>query len=54
MSLVNFISLEFSQCFFYEFAVFHNCQKHLDDKTHSQRNSFRVNPFSDAVSWQAK
>ena len=30
-------------------AVFHNCQKHLDDKTHSHRNSFRLEPFSDAV-----
>ena len=54
MALVNFISLRFSQCFFYEFAVFHNCQKRLDDKTHSHSNSFRVNPFSDAVAWQAK
>ena len=49
MSLVNFTSLQFSQCFFYKFAVFHNCQKHLDDKTHSHRNSFRLNSFSHAV-----
>ena len=49
MSLVNFTSLHFSQCFFYKFAVFHKCQKHLDDKTHSPRNNFRVNSFSLAV-----
>ena len=49
MPLVNFTSLQFSQCFFYKFAVFHNCQKHLDDKTHLHRNSFRVNPSFHAV-----
>ena len=77
MSLVNFTSLQFSQCFSqprtqgiisargwrgsrdntlgtrlcfsYKFAVFHNCQKHLNDKTHSHRNSFHLNPFSQAV-----
>ena len=33
MLLVNFTLLQFSQCFFYKLAVFHDCQKHLDDKT---------------------
>ena len=27
----------------------HNCQKHLDDETHSHRNSFRLNQFSHSV-----
>ena len=49
-SLVNFTSLQFCQCFLYKlFAVFHNCQKQLDDKTHLHRNSFRLNLFSHAV-----
>ena len=54
MSLVNFTSLHFSHALFllqYKCAVFHNCQKHLDDKTHLHRNTFRLNPFSQ---WSAK
>ena len=34
-SCIMLTSLQFYQCFFCKFAVFpHNCQKHLDDKTH--------------------
>ena len=49
MSLVNFTSLQFSLCFFYEFAVFNIRQKHLDDKIYWRRRSFRLDPFSHEV-----
>ena len=42
MSLVNVTSLRFSQFIFHKFAVFNNCQKHLDDKSHLNCNGFRL------------
>ena len=41
---INFTASQFSQCFFYKFAVFfYNCQKDLNNKTHSHRNGVRLN-----------
>ena len=48
MSFVNFTS-QFSQRFLYKFAVFTIVKRIWTTKTHSHRNSFRLNLFSRAV-----